>query len=54
MDDIGETREDIKLPEGDVGKEIMAKFENPDLSYSVTVLCACGQEMAIAVKNMPK
>lgn len=28
MDDNGETRSDLKLPDNDLGKEILAKSEN--------------------------
>lgn len=30
MDDVGETREDLKLPNTDLGKEIKKKFENDE------------------------
>lgn len=30
MDDGGDTREDLKLPEGDLGKEIERRFTNGD------------------------
>ncbi len=55
MTDDGDTRDDIKVPEGDIGKEIKDKFEGvTDQSFLVTILAACGQEAAIAIKNMPK
>lgn len=31
MDDNGETREDLKVPEGDLGKEIIKKISNGEL-----------------------
>ena len=49
MDDSGETREDLKLPEGDLGKEISLKFEN-DENFLVTVLKAMEEEAVIATK----
>lgn len=30
MDDNGETREDIKIPDSDLGKEIREKFEKDE------------------------
>jgi len=52
MDDGGDTRDDIKLPEGDIGKEIKEKFENAGHDMLlVTVLSACGEEMAVGIKN---
>ena len=49
MEDSGETREDLKLPEGDLGKEISTKFEN-DETFLVTVLKAMEEEAVIATK----
>merc|ERR1712165_591406 len=37
MDENGEMKEDLKVPEGDLGKEITQKLEN-DESFLVTVL----------------
>ena len=53
MNDSGETKDDIKLPDNDVGKEIKTRFDNGE-SILVTVLAAMDEEYAIAVKNMPK
>ena len=30
MDDGGDTRDDIKLPDGDLGTEIQSKFDNDE------------------------
>ncbi len=54
MQDDGITRDDIKVPENDLGKEIKAKFEADDQSYAVTILGAMGDEQAIAVKVLAK
>ena len=52
MDDGGDTRDDIKLPEGDIGKEIKEKFENAGRDILlITVLSACGEESAVAIAN---
>lgn len=53
MDDNGELREDIRLPEGDLGKEIQTRFDNSE-QLLVTVISAMTEEAAIQVKNMPK
>lgn len=53
MDDGGDQREDIKLPEGELGDEIRTRFEGGD-DLMVSVLSAMGEECAIAVKNMTK
>jgi len=46
-----ETREDLKVPEGDVGKEILEKFGKGE-SFNVTVLSACDEEMIIGLKAL--
>nr|XP_046268844.1 eukaryotic translation initiation factor 5A-2 [Scatophagus argus] len=51
MDDGGETREDLKLPTGDLGKEIQAKFDNSD-TFMVSVLKALDEENVIGIKAM--
>jgi len=49
MDDSGDTREDLKCPEDDVGTEIRNAIAN-ETDILVTVLGACGEECVIATK----
>lgn len=53
MDDNGEVRDDIRLPDSDLGKEIQSKFDAGD-QLLVTVISAMAEEAAIQIKNMPK
>lgn len=53
MSDDGDIREDLKIPDGDIGKEINTKFEN-DEQFMVTVLSAMDEEAVIATKAMTK
>ena len=53
MDDSGETRDDLKLPDGDIGKEIQEKVDAGE-TFLVTVLKAMDDEQAIATKNINK
>ena len=53
MDDNGEVREDIRLPDNDLGKEIQSKYDSGD-QLLVTVISAMEEEAAIQTKNMPK
>ena len=53
MADDGDTRDDIKVPDNELGKEITAKFEK-DEQFMVTILKAMGEESAIGVKAMTK
>merc|ERR1711963_253525 len=50
MDDAGETRDDLKVPDDDTGKTIREGFKNGD-SLLVTVLKAMGEEKAIGTKS---
>ena len=54
MDDSGEIRDDVKVPDTDLGKDITEKSKDVNNQYLVTILKAVGEEMAIAIKNMPK
>jgi len=49
MDDGGNTREDLKLPEGDLGTEIKSCYDDGK-DIMCTVLSACGEECVIATK----
>lgn len=49
MEDNGDIREDIKIPDGDMGVEVRTKFDNGD-DILCTVLKAMGCEMVIATK----
>ncbi|KAF7654074.1 hypothetical protein LDENG_00074870 [Lucifuga dentata] len=50
MDDNGDIREDLKLPEGEVGEEIVKKIHNGE-SFMVTVLKALEEERVVAIKG---
>ena len=49
MDDSSDVRSDVKLPEGDLGVEIRAKFEGGE-GVKVTVLQALGEEAIMSYK----
>jgi len=53
MDDAGVTREDIQVPEGEVGDDIRKRFEDGE-DLLVSVLCAMDEETAVAVKLQSK
>ncbi|XP_040284158.1 eukaryotic translation initiation factor 5A-2 [Bufo gargarizans] len=53
LTESGEVREDLKLPEGDLGKEIEAKYEAGD-EIMISVLQAMDEECAVAIKAMTK
>jgi len=49
LDDDGETKDDLKIPEDTVGEEIQKKYDDGE-SFSVTVLSACGEERIVGTK----
>ncbi|XP_077418175.1 eukaryotic translation initiation factor 5A-1-like [Vanacampus margaritifer] len=51
LDEQAGTRDDLKLPEGDLGKEIEKKVNNGD-DFLVNVLEAIGEEQVIGIKQM--
>ncbi|XP_043925994.1 eukaryotic translation initiation factor 5A-2 isoform X2 [Protopterus annectens] len=53
MDDDGSVREDLKLPENDLGNEIECKFDGGE-DIMVSVIRAMGEEVAVALKPMTK
>jgi len=53
MDDAGEVREDIKIPDGELGDEVRQKFDD-GIDVVCTVLGAMGIEQVIGTKSMTK
>lgn len=51
MNDKGDTRDDLKLPEGELGQKIREEFSKEDTSVIVTVMSAVGTECIITHKN---
>ncbi|KAJ1997810.1 translation initiation factor eIF5A [Coemansia thaxteri] len=53
MDDAGEMKEDVKMPEGELGDNLRSEFETGK-ELLVTILKAMGEEAAISFKEAPK
>lgn len=49
-----ETKDDLRMPEGEVGEQIKGAFEKDESGIMVTVVSACGEEAILGFKNMPK
>ncbi|KAF3052286.1 Eukaryotic translation initiation factor 5A [Didymella keratinophila] len=54
MSDDGSTKDDVKVPEGEVGDKINKLFTEDGKDTSVIVLTAMGEEAAIDAKEAPK
>ncbi|KAG8200378.1 hypothetical protein JTE90_028559 [Oedothorax gibbosus] len=48
MNDKGDTRDDLRVPEGEMGKKIRDEFGKEDTTVIVTVLSAVGEEQIVA------
>ncbi|KAK6606006.1 eukaryotic translation initiation factor 5a-2 [Botrytis cinerea] len=53
MSEGGDTKDDVKLPDGEVGQKIRALFDS-DKDTNVIVLTAMGEQLAIDGKEAPK
>ncbi|KPI43686.1 Eukaryotic translation initiation factor 5A [Cyphellophora attinorum] len=53
MDDNGNTKEDVKVPEGEVGDKIR-KMIDDGKDVNVIVMAAMGEEVAVDAKEAPK
>lgn len=51
MTDKGDTRDDLRLPEGELAAKIREEFAKDDNTVLVTVISAVGEESIIACKN---
>jgi len=54
MTDSGETKDDVKVPDGEVGEKIHKLFTEESKDTNVIVLTAMGEEAAIDAKEAPK
>jgi len=54
MSDDGSTKDDVKLPDGEVGDKIKKLFHEESKDVNVVVLTAMGEEAAIDAKEAPK
>lgn len=50
MDDHGDTKDDIKVPDTDLGREIQAKFDKDD-QFMVTILVSQSIETTFCVND---
>ncbi|KAE8134116.1 eukaryotic translation initiation factor eIF-5A [Aspergillus pseudotamarii] len=54
MTENGDTKDDVKVPEGDLGSRIKKMFKEEEKDVNVIVLTSMGEECAIDCKEAPK
>jgi translation initiation factor 5A len=54
IDDQGQEKNDVRMPEGDVGDKITKLFKTEEKDTNVTVQTSMGEEAAIDAKEAPK
>ena len=54
IDDLGNEKNDVRMPEGDVGDKITKLFKTEEKDTNVTVQTAMGEEAAIDCKESAK
>jgi len=54
MADDGETKDDVKVPDGEVGEKIDKLFTTEEKDTNVIVLTAMGEQCAIEAKEAPR
>ncbi|KAL8739762.1 MAG: hypothetical protein Q9190_007465 [Brigantiaea leucoxantha] len=54
MNDDGDTKDDVKVPDGEVGDKIHKLFRVEEKDINVIVLTSMGEEVAIEAKEAPR
>ncbi|OJZ92715.1 hypothetical protein ASPFODRAFT_40157 [Aspergillus luchuensis CBS 106.47] len=54
MDENGNTKDDVKVPEGEVGDRIRRMFHDEEKDCNVTILSSMGEQVCMDVKEAPK
>ncbi|MCJ1282153.1 Eukaryotic translation initiation factor 5A [Xylographa opegraphella] len=54
MGEDGETKDDVKVPDGEVGEKIEKLFRGDEKDTNVIVLTSMGEEVAIDAKEAPR
>ncbi|CBX99091.1 translation initiation factor eIF5A [Plenodomus lingam] len=54
MNDDGDTKDDVKVPDGEVGAKLNKLFKEEEKDTNAIILTAMGEEACIEVKEAPK
>ncbi|KXJ92345.1 eukaryotic translation initiation factor eif-5a [Microdochium bolleyi] len=54
MNDDGDTKDDVKMPDGEIGDKIKRLFKEEEKDTNVIILTSMGEETAVEAKEAPK
>ncbi|KZZ91185.1 Translation elongation factor, IF5A [Moelleriella libera RCEF 2490] len=54
MNDDGDTKDDVKMPDGEVGDKIIKLFKTDEKDTNVIILTSMSEEAAVEAKEAPK
>ncbi|CAK7228530.1 translation initiation factor eIF5A [Sporothrix curviconia] len=54
MNDDGDTKDDVKMPDGEIGEKINKLFKVDEKDTNVVILTAMGEEAAVEAKEAPR
>ncbi|GAB0133589.1 translation initiation factor eIF5A [Epichloe bromicola] len=54
MNDDGDTKDDVKMPDGEIGEKINKLFKVEEKDTNVIILTSMGEEAAVEAKEAPK
>ncbi|OAQ71206.1 translation elongation factor, IF5A [Pochonia chlamydosporia 170] len=54
MNDDGDTKDDVKMPDGEIGEKINKLFKVDEKDTNVIILTSMGEEAAVEAKEAPK
>ncbi|QUC16706.1 uncharacterized protein UV8b_00947 [Ustilaginoidea virens] len=54
MNDDGDTKDDVKMPDGEIGEKITKLFKVDEKDTNVIILTSMGEEAAVEAKEAPK
>lgn len=54
MDESGTTKDDVKIPEGEIGERITKLFTEEGKDVNVIIMSAMGEEVAVDCKEAPR
>lgn len=54
MNDDGDTKDDVRMPDGEVGEKITRLFREEEKDTNVVILTSMGEEAAVEAKEAPR